>query len=477
MSMLQYLKKMVLVLFAVFLTQMALHSVFAGITVETGAYRTLELTIGKSITLKSSGTIDRVSIADPNVADFVSVTPAEIYVTGKAPGKTNLTIWEGGRDKISAIYDLTVVHDVSRLKQKLNSLLPNERDIRVMAFDDSLTLAGRISSSSNLSQALAIAEGFAPKGKVRNLLEVSGVQQVMLEVRIAEMSRSLTRRLALNYIYSNAGEFAIGTLGQVAGFSGSSGGGGSSIKIGDLELNVSPSSTALFRFNRGNATWTNVIDALKDDGLIKVLAEPTLIALSGQTANFLAGGEFPVPVPQGLGTVAIEYKSFGVGLNFTPTVLDENKINMKVTPEVSDLDYSNAVQFQGFVVPGLLTRRASTMVELADGQSFAIAGLLSESVRDSVAKYPGLGDIPILGMLFRSSAFRKNETELVIIVTPHLVKPLDMKKQPLPTDYYVEPTDIEYYMWGLQEGKGKRKSSTVRGQLDGDFGYAIPLTK
>jgi len=476
MSMVQLFKKMILVLFAVFLAQTALHSVFAGITVETGEHRTLELTIGKSITLKSSRTIARVSIADPNVADFISITPAEIYVTGKAPGKTNLTLWEG--DKISAIYDLNVVYDVSRLKQKLNSLLPNERDIRVMAFDDSLTLAGRISSSSNLSQALAIAEGFAPKGKVRNLLEVSGVHQVMLEVRVAEISRSLTRRLALNYIYSNAaGEFAIGTLGQVAGFSSSSGGGGSPIKIGDLELNVSSSSNALFRFNRGNATWTNVIDALKDDGLIKVLAEPTLIALSGQTANFLAGGEFPVPVPQGLGTVAIEYKSFGVGLKFTPTVLDENKISMQVTPEVSDLDFSTAVQFAGFVVPGLIMRRASTTVELADGQSFAIAGLLNNSVRESVAKYPGLGDIPILGMLFRSSSYRKNETELVIIVTPHLVKPLDMKKQSLPTDYFIEPNDIEFYLWGLMEGKGKNKSSMARGQFDGDFGYAIPLSK
>jgi pilus assembly protein CpaC len=150
---------------------------------------------------------------------------------------------------------------------------------------------------------------------------------------------------------------------------------------------------------------------------------------------------------------------------------------MKVTPEVSDLDFSTAVQFQGFVVPGLITRRASTMIELADGQSFAIAGLLSSSVRDSVSKYPALGDLPILGILFRSSSFLKNETELVIIVTPHLVKPLDMKNQPLPTDYYIEPTDIEYYVWGLMEGKGKSKSSMARGQLDGDFGYAIPLSK
>jgi pilus assembly protein CpaC len=237
---------------------------------------------------------------------------------------------------------------------------------------------------------------------------------------------------------------------------------------------VTPSVNALFRFQSGNSTWTGFVDALKQDGLIKILAEPTLITLSGQSADFLAGGEFPVPIPQGLGTVAIEYKPFGVGLSFTPNVLSNDKINIKVTPEVSELDFSTARLVEGFLVPGLSTRRASTVIELGDGQSFAIAGLLKETIRDNVQKYPLLGDIPILGALFRSREFQKNETELVIIVTPHLVKPVDMAKQTLPTDFYVEPNDAELFLFGLMEGKQKSQPGSAKGELDGDFGHAVP---
>jgi len=233
---------------------------------------------------------------------------------------------------------------------------------------------------------------------------------------------------------------------------------------------------ALFRFSNGNSTWTGLIDALQEDGLVKVLAEPTLIALSGQSANFLAGGEFPIPIPQGLGTVAIDYKKFGVQLTFTPTVLSEDVINIKVAPEVSELDFSTAVQFSGFVIPGITTRNASTTVELADGQSFAIAGLLRDTVKEQIRKFPLLGDIPILGALFRSQSFLKNETELIIIVTPHLVKPLNMAKQTLPTDFHIEPNDAEFYLEGRLEGR-ENGQPAVRGKLDGDFGHTMPENK
>jgi pilus assembly protein CpaC len=203
-----------------------------------------------------------------------------------------------------------------------------------------------------------------------------------------------------------------------------------------------------------------------------VLAEPTLIALSGQTAEFLAGGEFPILVPQGDETISVEYKPFGVGLSFTPTVLDTGKISMKLAPSVSELDYSSGVQYSGFTVPGITTRRASTTIELGDGQSFAIAGLLSETTRDSAAKFPGLGDIPVLGTLFRSKEFLKNETELIIIATPHLVKPVNGEELPLPTDFYKEPNDLEFYLLGLMEGQ-EYPLKTVTGQeLDGQFGHA-----
>jgi len=216
-----------------------------------------------------------------------------------------------------------------------------------------------------------------------------------------------------------------------------------------------------------------LVDALQADGLAKVLAEPTLIALSGESASFLAGGEFPIPVPDEDG-IGIEYKEFGVALNFTPIVLSENKINMRVRPEVSELDYSSAVTLSGYVVPGLTTRKAETVIELADGQSFAIAGLLRESTRDAISKYPLLGDIPILGALFRSRNFQKAETELVIIATPHLVKPLDASRQALPTDFYNEPDDVDIFLLGNMEGRGDKKPKGIQGELDGDFGYAMP---
>lgn len=436
---------------------------------------TIQLVTGKSVVLKSARPVKRVSIADPEIADLVMLSPQEIYITGKASGVTNLTLWQNGT--ISEVYDLEVSFDISRLKQKLNEMLPEEKELRVIASHNSVTLSGRVSSAASLSQAMALAEAYAPgKGKekqqVNNLVEVGGVHQVMLEVRIAEMSRSLIKRLGVNFSYINGDDFGVSTLGGLTQLvkpdlaNIASG--------GPFGLFVTPSVNALFRFQSGNSTWTGFVDALKQDGLIKILAEPTLITLSGQSAEFLAGGEFPVPVPQGLGTVAIEYKPFGVGLSFTPTVLSNNKINIKVTPEVSELDFSTARLIEGFLVPGLSTRRASTVIELGDGQSFAIAGLLKETIRDNVQKYPLLGDIPIIGALFRSREFQKNETELVIIATPHLVKPLNMAKQTLPTDFYVEPNDAEIFLFGLMEGKQKSQPVPARGNFDGDFGHAVP---
>ena len=442
----------------------------AAFVVDTREHKKMELTVGSSITVRSTRAIKRISIADPAVADFLMISPTEIYLTGKAAGKSNLTIWEG--NKITEIYDLHVGYDVTKLKHNLNQILPDEQELRVISGDDSIILAGRVSSTANLAQILSVAEAFAPKGKIRNQVEVTGVQEVMLEVRVAEMSKRLTRELGFNIIYSNnKGEFGVGLLNQI-GSLGTAGG------PGGLNLSVSQAANLLFRFNRGSSSWTTLIDALRDDGIIKVLAEPTLIALSGQSAEFLAGGEYPIPVPQGgnnNSTVTIEYKKYGVQLGFTPVVLNDKRINIKVSPSVSELDYSTAVLLQGYLVPGLTTRSASTVVDLADGQSFAIAGLLSENTRDDVAKYPGLGEIPILGQLFTSSKYQKRETELVIIVTPHLVKPLDPNKQILPTDFYVEPDDFEFYVLGMMEGRACPPSSNAKGQLDGDFGHAVPM--
>jgi len=276
------------------------------------------------------------------------------------------------------------------------------------------------------------------------------------------MSRGLLRRLGLNFLGRGSDGFGVSLLNNLT-----------RAEPGGAVLGLSDRVNAII----GGGDWTFFIDALKEDGLLKVLAEPTLITLNGKQANFLAGGEFPVPVPQVSGgggqTITIEYKPFGVGLTFTPTVLSSKKINMQIMPEVSELDFSNAVTISGFTVPALTTRRVSSVVELADGQSFAIAGILKDETRQIVSKFPGLGDIPILGTLFRSSSFQKNETELIVIVTAHLVKPLDTAKQTLPSDAYIEPNDFEFYLLGNIEGRNK-KVAPARGGLEGDFGHAPP---
>ncbi len=434
------------------------------VELQTLEAKKLTLVSGKSIVLRSIEPISRVSIAAPEVADFLILSANEIYITGKAAGSTNLTLWQN--KKLVAIYDLEVGYNLSRLKQQIHEILPEEEALQVIGTNDSITLSGKISNAVNLSQALALAKSYAPEGKVNNFVEVGGVHQVMLEVRVAEMSRSITRRLGINFAAQKGDQFAVSLLGGLAELDEG---------IPAVEsLLAGPAVNSLFRFDAGEVTWTGFMDALNEDGLLKILAEPTLITLSGQSANFLAGGEFPVPVPQGLGTVGIEYKPFGVGLVFAPTVLSKEKISIQVTPEVSELDFSTAAVIEGFVTPGITTRRASTTVELGDGQSFAIAGLLRESVVTDVQKFPLLGDIPVLGALFQSKSFIKRETELVIIVTPHLVKPLDVAKVSLPTDFYVEPSATEFYLFGKIEGSEKNRPVSETGALDGEFGHSMP---
>ena len=432
--------------------------------------------MGKSLIIATPDPVRRVSLAAPEIADAMVITPQQVYITGKAPGTTTLTFWEAD-DKVSAVVYLEVSPDIARFKETLNKILPEEKGVQATATHESITLSGNVSSATSLSQVLALAESYFPK-KTINLLSVGGVQQVMLEVRVAEMSRTLLRRLGINFSYlsPNGQSFGVSLLNGLTripttGFPAS-------------DLGVSNNVNGILRFLQNGATWTVFVDALKQEGLLKVLAEPTLITLSGRKANFLAGGEYPIPVPQagagGFVVITIDYKPYGVALNFTPTVLDGNKINMQVAPESSELDFSQAITISGYIVPALTTRRVSTVIELGDGQSFAIAGLLKNETREVINKFPLLGDIPILGALFRSTEFQKSETELIIIVTPHLVKPMDLAKQTLPTDQYIEPDDFEWYLLGKMEGEEKRKSSKPGSpsagvdnqfQLEGNFGH------
>ena len=443
----------------------------------------LELTSGKSKVLDLPMAIKRASLANPDVADTVVLSPTQIYLTGKTTGVTNLMLWnESG--KMVSMYDVVIVPDLSRLKENLHKTLSEEKDILVTSSHDHITLSGTASNANNLTRALSMAEAYAPK-KVVNAMQVGGVQQVMLEVRVAEMNRELIRRLGINFSVIGSNGFAVSLLGgltSLASFTNPVGGAATVSSV------VTSSITQVFGFDTGSLSWTGFVDALKEENLIKVLAKPTLVALNGQEAAFLAGGEFPIPVPQAFGLVTVQFKKFGVGLVFTPNIINSKHISLTVAPEVSELDFQNALRLQGFVVPAITTRRASTTIELADGQSFAIGGLMRDNVRESVKKVPFLGEIPILGALFRSSSFQKNESELLIIVTPHLVKPLDMTAQTLPTDYYVEPNDFEFYLLGFSEkgyfgGKAGQKSPAAEvlsnrvtrvGAMEGQVGHIVP---
>jgi len=438
---------------------------------------TIELAVGKTEVLPIPETVKksdhiRITIGDQNIADFIFIPKASrrnkirnIYVKGIKQGATTLTLWKNG--ELFCIYDVQVYYDVSLLKRKLYDILPDEKDIRVFSTEGSITLSGTVSSNENLNQALVLAKAFVRQDEkeatIINLLSSSGAQQVMLEVKVAEMQKRIINRLGINFNWiKETGEFGISLLGGL----------NSLLQDEDTGAVFNPlysnDITGILRLEHGGNQWTGIFDFLKGNQLIKILAEPTLIALSGQTANFLAGGEFPIPEIDDEGNVGVEFKPYGVNLMFTPTVLSEKRIAIKVQPVISELDYSIQTNIGGAVVPGILSRSASTMVELGDGQSFAIAGILQESTRENLSKYPGLGDIPVLGALFKSTSYQKNETELVIIVTPHLVKPLNMVEQSLPTDFYIDPDDAEFYLWGVF---GKSHKAYGEAELDGEFGH------
>lgn len=431
--------------------------------ISTGAIqpKKFEVMVGKSLTLTSTAAIKRASVVSPEIADVVVISQTQVYLTGKAPGTTSLTFW-GLDDRVFAIANIEVTADLAKLGDLVAQLLPEEKGVKITSVHNNIAITGTVTSTSALSQIVDMAHSYSGKdGKVVNLAEVSGVQQVMVEVRVAEISHSLLRKMGVNWAYfSSSGKIGINTLGGLTNFNQLS------VPTTSADINVSQAINYLFTFASKGTPWVVFIDALKEAGLVKVLASPTLITLSGKPANFLAGGEIPIPVPQstGLGTntITIEYKPFGVGLTFTPIVLNSKKINIQVAPEVSEPDFTNALTLSGFTVPSFATRRLSTNIELDDGQSFVIAGLLRDDTRKIVSKFPLLGDIPIIGAVFRSTSWQRNETELVVIATPRLVKPTDMAKQPLPTDKYSDPNDFEFYLKGKSEGTGTEPTKPIK---------------
>jgi pilus assembly protein CpaC len=424
--------------------------------------QTLRLRVGQSKVLRTPFALTRVSVANPDVADIILTSEREIYINGQTPGVTNLSLW--GKSRFTSAR-VTVEADVTLLKEKLAQVLPKEK-IAVQAADESIVLSGEVTGPIAQQTAVALALPFVgnKKDKVINLLNVGGVQQVMVEVRLAEINRSVLNRIGVNFTaFDQTGQsFGVQQLASltsisdfVRGFTGTT-----------LTQTIGPNVNALAGFRTGTWLWTVFFDVLKQNGLGRILAEPNLVTTSGQEASFLAGGEFPIPVPQQFQTITIEYKKFGVGLVVLPTVLDGGKIALKVSPEVSQLDFTQGQTLvtQGFVVPGLSVRRMSTHIEVQDGQTFAIAGLLSDQHRTVINKYPVLGSLPVLGTLFRSSSFQKSETELVVLVTPHLVKPISATAARLPTDKYIEPSNMEFYLLGLDQGRARTAPTTTEKQ-------------
>ncbi|MGC2203002.1 MAG: type II and III secretion system protein family protein, partial [Stellaceae bacterium] len=365
-----------------------------------------------------------VFVANPDIADVQVKSPSLIYITAKSPGETVIYAVDAG-DTVLLNSPVRVEHNLSRLRSTLRQLAPGER-ISADSIDGNLVLSGVASDAGKAERVKALADSVAKEAKesqVINRMTVATPNQVELRVRIAEVGLSVLNDLGVNW--SKVGstlEFHTNNLTSVAGELTNT------IRIGSL-MGEAVSAT---------------IDALATEGLIKVLAEPNLTAMNGQTASFLVGGEFPYPVPQsgagGSSTITIEFKQFGVQLAFTPTIIDAHHLNLRVRPEVSQLDYAHGTSIEGVVVPGLTVRRAESSVELGSGETFALAGLLQHMSNQELSKVPFLGDIPIIGAAFRSNRFQRNETELVIIVTPYLVNPSPTRLA-APTDGLILPSD------------------------------------
>ena len=386
-----------------------------------GQFPRVSLTTGRSTILPTEFDITRIALTNPAVADAVVVRPREILVDGKAPGTISLIVWGAGEQRVQ--YDLVVEQPIAALEQQFRQLFPGE-EIAVVVNADAVILSGRASSTQVMLRAADIARAAAPKGNVINMIQVPGAsdaQQVMLQVRFAEVNRRAITELGASIFGANRNWVGRGTTQQFP----SAGIVDEEFVFGDL-LNI-------FLFNT-NFNMGTLIRALKTSGYFQSLAEPNLIAYNGKEASFLAGGEFPVPFASGAaGNVTIQFREFGVRLNFTPTIAGD-LIRLHVRPEVSSLDFNNGIQISGFRIPALTMRRAETEVELRDGQSFAIAGLIDNESQTDRAAVPILSQLPIIGNFFKSKAERQERTELLVLITPRLVRALDPDEvPPLPT--------------------------------------------
>lgn len=430
--------------------------------------RDLNIEINRGALVRLNAPADTVFIANPEIADIQVKSPRMIYVYGKKAGETVLYAVDSD-DNILMNARVAVTHNLAAFRTALRSTAPNS-DVKVKTVGDALVISGDIASAAQAEDIRRLAARFAPgEGAVVNQMRITAPNQINLRVRIAEVSRENLKQFGINWDAAMlAGGFAFGLFTGAPVIA-------EEFVIGGLNNIVNSrtnNTNSLYGgYRDGKFDVNGLIDALANENLISVLAEPNLTAMSGETANFLAGGEFPIPVAQSgsaNGAITVEFKKFGVGLAFTPTVIDGNRINLRVRPEVSQLSSVGQVLSQGIAIPALTTRQAETTVELASGQSFAIAGLLQNDSTQDVSKVPFLGDVPILGALFKSDRYRRNETELVIVVTPYLVRPVSANAVAVPNDGLVPPTDGQRILYGSTNKQQVPAGARVTRGADGN---------
>jgi pilus assembly protein CpaC len=424
--------------------------------------------IGRAIVIESSQPFIEVSVASPAVADVSPLSDRSIYIFGKARGATTLTLLGENGALITSV-TVKVVPDLAELKRHLKDVLPNE-PINVRLSGGGIVLSGVVSGKAKVTRAMALARSYVGDAAI-NMMSVGGTQQVMLKVRIAEMSRSAAKALGLDFFLGGkSGNDFIGAIKTGNNSSIDLGGGGTGT------INATDAFGALgFLAKLGDVGIGMTLTALEEKGFSRSLAEPNLVALSGNQARFLAGQDVPIPTVDSDGQTDIEFKEVGIGLNFTPTVLDDDLINLQLSTEVSSISTTEGVPIGAVGAnefPVFNVRRATTAIELRDGQSFAIAGLLEDRFVDNIAQFPWLGDLPVLGTLFRSAEYGRGETELVIIVSAHLVVPVDGEELSLPIDHVRIPNEFELFLLGHTDSAGA--SGMVQSQgFDGNFGYVV----
>jgi len=422
----------------------------------------IHIPVNKSVLIETNLPAVRQQTLSPEIAQIQPVSPTQILVTGKSFGRTQVLIWSADRQQ--QIFDVSVELELDLLNQAIEQLDPLAQ-VNAVPIMETVVLTGTASDAEAADRIMQIAQIFAPN--VQNHLQVAGQQQVMLRCTVAEVQKTAMKQLGVNgYLWgndfkdfpfvSNVGQINPATFGRPAapvnvdvGFAAPA-----------TQLGLNPTIS----FGLPRVQTQLFIQALKENGLVKILAEPNLVTISGRTASFLAGGEFPVPIPQASTgtsqTITIEFREFGVRLTFTPIVLANQRIRLHVAPEVSELDFAQGVSFSGFVIPGLNSRRAETTVEIGNGQTMLIAGLLNEKFRTNVSKVPGLGEVPVLGALFRSTQFSKSITDLVIIVSPEIVAPVNPGQlKGLPGHDMTEPDDYQLFALGLLEGDPKKSEN------------------